>query len=818
MNPLTSLTELASPAVVRALGWTLVHALWQGALLAALLRGVLVMTRRAPAATRYTAAMAVLPLLLVLAMGTFAVVYEPTAVTDPATPRITLLTLRDDPPPVGTASVDLAAPGWRDALEISARAAAVRLEPWLPVLVCAWVLGLALMLVRLGGGLLVVHQLRRLGVRPVGVGWQQRLDTLAECMALRRPVALLESVRVAGPVAVGWLRPVVLLPAGLVAGLPVAQLEAVLAHELAHIRRHDYLLNLLQSLIEALFFFHPAVWWVSAQVRREREHCCDDLAVEALGGDAKPLARALAALAAWQSSADAAPAPLPRLSLAATGGALFTRVKRLLVPTPEVAVRPAEGALAGGGAAALALLIVLTTSALLRAPLAANAADGVQAPPIVPMVPAAPPMPPAIAEPSTPPAQLTQVARDSSRRRAPNLIIVKDKKNRLREVYVDGKKVPKDKLGEFQPLVDDAMRDAERTRRAGLQAYDEERRQGIEGACRTFADAERVQALAEARRDLDEARRAQDRDLRIRIHGPLAELNGRVIHLDSLERKFNNEIERAFEKLDFNNFSFSFDSDCDDDHGDVRIERHGGVPPAPPAPPTPPTPAMPPAPPVPPVPTLPRPPKTGDVKARQRYDRQMADYRKQMETYGKKMEEYGRQMEEYGRQQARAASQPRLRNLSRNRSGARTYAFNGDDVRRSSDAQREAADARREAEDARREMRQEMEEAHREMQRSQREAEQAAREAIREAREAEREAREADREAHSISSEELGRALRADGLIGKSDKRFRVSYEDGTFRVNGIAQPDAVKKKYRELLGVPENDRGTSIELQFSDD
>ena len=94
---------------------------------------------------------------------------------------------------------------------------------------------------------------------------------------------------------IGWLRPVILFPASALTGLSAEQLEALLAHELAHIRRYDYLVNLLQTTVETLFFYHPAVWWVSAQVRQEREHCCDDLAVAACG-DVLTYARALTAL------------------------------------------------------------------------------------------------------------------------------------------------------------------------------------------------------------------------------------------------------------------------------------------------------------------------------------------------------------------------------------------------------------------------------------------------------------------------------------------------------------------------------------------
>ena len=98
-------------------------------------------------------------------------------------------------------------------------------------------------------------------------------------MRITRPVAMVCSVRLSVPVIVGHVRPLIVLPAAALSGLSPDQLEAILAHELAHVRRHDYLVNLAQTVIETWLFYHPAVWWVSRQVRVSREHCCDDLAV-----------------------------------------------------------------------------------------------------------------------------------------------------------------------------------------------------------------------------------------------------------------------------------------------------------------------------------------------------------------------------------------------------------------------------------------------------------------------------------------------------------------------------------------------------------
>ncbi len=136
------------------------------------------------------------------------------------------------------------------------------------------------------------------------------------------------------PLVIGFLRPVILMPVGLLAGLPAAQVEALLLHELAHIRRYDYLVNLLQIFVEGLIFYHPAVWWMAGVIRAERENCCDDLVV-ATQGDAYQYASALAALEHNRGDAR-------QPALAANGGSLVKRIRRLLAQpeTPRSALTP----------------------------------------------------------------------------------------------------------------------------------------------------------------------------------------------------------------------------------------------------------------------------------------------------------------------------------------------------------------------------------------------------------------------------------------------------------------------------------------------
>ncbi|QDG69187.1 M56 family metallopeptidase [Janthinobacterium tructae] len=284
--------------LVPALGWVLLYFVWQGVIVGAVSAVLLWLLRHASARWRY--AVCALALLLCLCI-----------------PTIHLLSLLS-----GTSLAQLpmaAPPAWRAAL-----------QAWMPALVLAWSAGVGLMSLRLCLGLAWVGRLRRQAVAAPAI-WQARLDALALRMGLHRRLPLKLHAGLASPVTVGFWRPVILLPAALLSGMPVALLEALLAHELAHVRRWDYLVNLLQSVAEALLFFHPVVWWLSARMRAEREQVADALAAQALQ-DPQQLATALHAL----SLHTAAPQH-SGLLMSARGGALLTRIERLMAPGPDTA-------------------------------------------------------------------------------------------------------------------------------------------------------------------------------------------------------------------------------------------------------------------------------------------------------------------------------------------------------------------------------------------------------------------------------------------------------------------------------------------------
>ncbi len=191
-----------------------------------------------------------------------------------------------------------------------------------------WVLGVLAFSIRLFGGWRFTARLRSTA-HPAPVEWQQALERIAARVGALQSVRLLVSSLVDVPTVIGWLRPVILVPVEFLAGMPAGHITALLLHELAHVRRRDYLASILQSVAEAVLFYHPGVWWISQQMRAERELCCDDLAVAATG-DVLEYARALAALESKQSV---------RLTpvLAANGGSLVTRIRRLIEPAHPVA-------------------------------------------------------------------------------------------------------------------------------------------------------------------------------------------------------------------------------------------------------------------------------------------------------------------------------------------------------------------------------------------------------------------------------------------------------------------------------------------------
>ncbi len=309
---------------ILATGWTLIHFLWQGGLVAVLLRLVLMLLPHRKAQLRYVVCAGAMGLLLACAGGTYyraATVEDASAgYTDSDDPvsRVSLTEgLSPEDPSWAASRIPSMAPYTK---RVSSPRWAHRLQSAMPWIVCLWLAGTLFMAVRMALGWRSVQQWRRTA-QPVGdLHWHASVAKWSRQLGITKMVQLLSTTAVNTPCVAGWFAPVILLPAAMLAGFNLQQIESILVHELTHIRRRDYLANLLQCVIETVFFFHPAVWHVSALMRQERENCCDDTAAAHCGS--LPYARALTELATWQSHhLQAAPA--------ATGGDLIQRLRRL---------------------------------------------------------------------------------------------------------------------------------------------------------------------------------------------------------------------------------------------------------------------------------------------------------------------------------------------------------------------------------------------------------------------------------------------------------------------------------------------------------
>jgi len=303
---------------LQSLAWALIHFLWQGCVIWLLMALALRGTRGARPQVRYALGIVGLALCLVVPVGTYLKLRPATferashqAMASPSDRRT------EAPIHPAPALVPKQLLGIATQVDDSTRM-------YLPWVIQAWFLGSLLLAIRLGGGWIGLQVMRR-KAHPATTEWRQCLDRMSRAFGLWCTPRFLVVQHLASPVVVGWVRPMLLMPLGLLSGLDPTAVEALLAHELAHIRRHDYLVNLMQCVVEILLFYHPAIWWISRRVRSERELCCDDVAV-AWCSDAQLYAETLNRLHELRSRS-LAPA------MAAGGGELMFRIKRLLLPS-----------------------------------------------------------------------------------------------------------------------------------------------------------------------------------------------------------------------------------------------------------------------------------------------------------------------------------------------------------------------------------------------------------------------------------------------------------------------------------------------------
>ncbi len=299
-----------SEDLIYALGWTMIHSLWQGLLIAFFLLIALYLLQDKSAKLRYEIAGLSLFSLFISSICTFIFFYE-----NISHGPVELTMLQDVGKHINNPGIPL---------EYYSQSAAHYFNQHLPLIVTIWLLGVAFFLLRLLGGLVFIQKLKHQKNSPLAPFWQAKMKNLLSKIPVKRKVKLLESSLVNVPMVIGYLKPVLLMPVGAINNLSTAEVEAILAHELAHVVRNDYLINIFFSFIEVLFYYHPAVWIISAHIRSERENCADDIAIK-LCGNSLTYARALVSLEEMNPNI-----PIFAMPFSGPKNQLLQRIQRIL--------------------------------------------------------------------------------------------------------------------------------------------------------------------------------------------------------------------------------------------------------------------------------------------------------------------------------------------------------------------------------------------------------------------------------------------------------------------------------------------------------
>ncbi|MHA4737378.1 M56 family metallopeptidase [Dyadobacter sp. MSC1_007] len=313
-------SNLFSDSTVSAFGWTLIHSIWQGTLLMLLAVAAFHLLRRRSANLKYLTGVGFLFAQILVSAGTFFYYQLKTTAVATSGKYLASYVALSGTNNLRTVTRDL-------PLTFKVQ---IWLTTHLQELVVCWLIGSGILLLRFAGGWIFTERLRFKAKIVMDKEWRARFGVITAKMNISKAIEFRETAKIVTPMVIGALSPVVLIPIGLLSGFSTAQVEAILAHELAHIRRNDYLVNMLQSFVEVIFFFHPAIWWLSDRIRAEREHCCDDIAL-AVCGDKMSLAHALVKVAEWQTS------PGLAMAFASKKPLLLHRVQRVLGLSPKPA-------------------------------------------------------------------------------------------------------------------------------------------------------------------------------------------------------------------------------------------------------------------------------------------------------------------------------------------------------------------------------------------------------------------------------------------------------------------------------------------------
>jgi beta-lactamase regulating signal transducer with metallopeptidase domain/beta-lactamase class D len=316
-------------ALVHQIGWSLIHSLWQDALIVLMLAAILKLLSRARPQSRYFIACVALTAMIILPVITAYVLHirqtapldmvidDDSAAVMSVDSGIHNIRVIENERIAGTQKIN-----WINRTITETRNTSERVEKFLPWLILFWLVGVIIYAIKLSGGLFCAANLRRLPVNVSNPELDNLVNELTSRLSIKRRIKICESSLINVPMTIGWIYPLILIPPSSLLGLTPFQLQTIISHELIHIKRYDFLINFLQSIAETLLFYHPAAIWTSRKIREEREYICDDLTL-ALCKDSVGYARALTKVARFQRQAE-------QLAVAATDGELKDRIYRLV--------------------------------------------------------------------------------------------------------------------------------------------------------------------------------------------------------------------------------------------------------------------------------------------------------------------------------------------------------------------------------------------------------------------------------------------------------------------------------------------------------
>ena len=316
MNPFNIISE----EILQVIVWTIIHSIWQISLAGIVYLALKYFFRNSDSRVKYLLGLSAMAIIVVTVI--FTAIYQTMSINTSAQPVATESVIIAENVALGKAG-DI--PQSKNEVTLMTQLNAfVSYNQWL--IGSLWILGVCIFMLRLIGGMIWLKRLKSNYLQELPMKWYTRMLEINEKLGIKKSIMLAESTLIKVPMVIGYFKPVVLLPAGAITGLSPEQIEAIILHELAHIKRHDYLINIVQSVVESILFYHPVIWWISSEIKDERENCCDDIAVQ-LSGDSVSYARALASLRIFTDSA-----PAMAITVVRNRYKLLSRITRILQP------------------------------------------------------------------------------------------------------------------------------------------------------------------------------------------------------------------------------------------------------------------------------------------------------------------------------------------------------------------------------------------------------------------------------------------------------------------------------------------------------